>query len=97
LACRWHSLEIPVSVVVTEIIDRETLVTLPDGSRKKVLVPFREEIDIAKRLKRYMNFYSNLYPKVVYCSKMKTLVVANPNRPTQWVNKRKECPYFTEV
>ena len=51
-------------------------------------------------LRRIMAIYEELkrvYPRVVWCTKMRRFKVCNPNKPTTYVDMRAACPYFEPI
>ena len=47
-----------------------------------------------ERIKRTYSTLKGTFPLVLWCSKKRTFVVCNPEKPTTMVDMEKECPFF---
>ena len=73
-----------VVVVEEELRERDD----PSGFIKRL----KEE-----RLRMIRDIYEELrgvYPRVVWCTKIRRFKVCNPDKPTTYVDMRVACPYF---
>ena len=100
--CKHSSEELPkeIEVIILEPNDTREIELFLDR-----VVVSDEEIkqgkDIEQLKKQQMEhirrtYYSlkERYPLVIWCSKKRTFVACNPERPTTIVDMEKECPFF---
>ena len=90
LACKHSSLEVPPSVKVRTLTSR----TVEETEARRVVERSPGGIRQAPELLTHMQVLRQYYPLVAYCSKLQSLVVADPSTPSQFPDKRKECEHF---
>ena len=63
-----------------------------EESLEEFIARIREEK--LRNLERTYRDLKSRYTKVLWCSKLKTFVVCNPDKPTTIINKSKVCKFF---
>lgn len=103
LNCKWARPDIEVSDedfaryknMVKAAIKAGLHRAIPEPVKDKIAeegLPFKTREEFVEHLKRTRDDVAGRYSHVIYCKKKLTIVVANPDKPTQDI---RECEYYT--